>query len=136
LKTTIGDGKWIDAVLKTNNTSVESSGAHMEISKVLKEMGYRVTNEFITPNGFSADICVYLANGDCLLLEVDGPFHFLSDDMSPTGATLFKRRLLTGEGFKVVSVNLKMSWRWLKTRTEQKEFLTELIDSAVKKTSS
>ena len=96
-------------------------------------MGYTdLQDEYITPNGLSADIMIRLndATKQQVLIEVDGPFHFLSDDITPTGATLFKRRLLHGEGYRVVSLNVKMSWRWLKTKEDEKKFLTDLIEQS------
>ena len=90
-------------------------------------IGYNVQDEVVTANGLSTDIMVKLNSGEQLVIEVDGPYHFLSDDITPTGATLFKRRLLLAEGYRVESINVKLDWRWLRDLDDQKRFLKDLM---------
>ena len=104
----------------------------MTLAELLREMGFlNLQNEYITPRGISVDILMPIPPGN-VVIEVDGPFHFLSDGNTPSGATVFKRRLLERDGYMVCSVNVMKEWRELKTREEQIKYVKSMLDGKLR----
>jgi len=139
LKGLIGDGEWIEQAVNERNEMNESSSSHLEVASVLHELGFTdLTNEFITENGISVDVLLRtnVKHPAKVAIEVDGPFHFMSDGSTPTGATMFKRRLLEREGYQVYSINVTKEWRNLRSREDQRQYLLRLLRSELNITTS
>eukprot|EP00899_Mesostigma_viride_P019703 jgi/Mesvir1/27734/Mv07429-RA.1 len=104
-----------------------SSDFHVEVSRVLQDMGIDHENEASYFNGLLyIDI---LVNG-IVAVEVDGPSHFYLDSGATTAATQFKWRLLERGGFKVASIPY-FHWITLKGRDDKKEYLRHKLQSAL-----
>ena len=80
-----------------------TSALQREVGRGLERLGYRYTNEFVTPEGYSLDMAITEHGPQWIAVEADGPHHFASDG-SPNGATLLKRRQLANLGWKLVPV--------------------------------
>ena len=91
----ITDGNWIEPLIGNRRNDFPSSQTHLNIARSLELLGCHCANEILTPLGFSVDILATTPSGLRVHIEVDGPTHFLSDNVTPTGRTLFKRRLLS-----------------------------------------
>lgn len=101
---------------------VRTSVTHGEVRDCLRHMGLTVRNEVVTPLGYSVDMEVRLDEEDgggggphlALLVEVDGPGHFLGGGRLPFGATQLKRRLLTRHA-PLLSIDY---WEWCALEAE------------------
>ena len=86
--------------------AVTTSSLHTSVSLVLGKLGIRHTCEaHAWP--FVGDIVLRELSGvgKRVIIEVDGPYHFLSNHPeTPAGSTLFKRRLLGRMGWEVVTI--------------------------------
>lgn len=117
---------------------VGSSFYHSDISKVLREMGVNHRNEVQLNHGILVDI--YIAddrvaskNGYCgLVIEVDGPVHYESYLMEPTGPTVMKRRHLKALHYEVLSIPCFDNSYSLKASSDEKaEFMRKLLKRSV-----
>ena len=121
------DSKWIEENLDDNESTIFSSNQHLKVSALLIEMGYSgLQNEYRTKNDLFIDI---LLNEELKIgIEVDGPFHYLSNGML-NGSTLFKKRLLENDGYKIISIKVN-EFKKLK-KNDQIKWLTTEINKAM-----
>ena len=75
-----------------------------QVAATLADLGYGVTEEVRTAEGYSIDVVVATSDGREVGVEVDGPYHFVGASHTPTGATLLKRRQLRAAGWALLSV--------------------------------
>ncbi|KAH9260939.1 hypothetical protein BASA81_000635 [Batrachochytrium salamandrivorans] len=94
------DGGWLESKLE-RASHANSSQAHVHLLQRLREQGLQVESEVELLGGLVVDMLVDDQN---VVIEVDGPAHFLSDCISANGSTRFKHRLLTRAGYRVISV--------------------------------
>lgn len=82
------------------------SGVHKVVSDHLSAMKVRHESEKRTADGhMTLDILLLDKVGDrVVVVEVDGPVHFLGNTGEPTGRTLLRNRLLEARGLEVVSL--------------------------------
>ena len=99
----------------------------------------RLREEVVTDEGYSLDLVLeWPPGGETIAVEVDGPSHFLSNSLSPTGATRLKRRQLERlGGWRLVSVPY---WAWRTAAFESRhadkavgrqEYLRQALDECV-----
>jgi predicted component of type VI protein secretion system len=90
------------------------SRVQLEVLAVVRQLPdcSGAASEQATDDGlFSIDIAVQLPDGSRLAVEVDGPYHFLSNSPGRLdGATLLRNRLLEARGWRVVSVPVRTGW--------------------------
>jgi len=91
-----------------------TSQLQKNVAKVLQSMGVAHTVEHLLLDGLvSADIYIEASN---TIVEVDGPSHFATNDLSrPLGHTVFRNRLHQVSGFNVAQVPY---WEWDKLTDE------------------
>jgi very-short-patch-repair endonuclease len=86
-----------------STTDTKSSQLHMDVSTELNRMGFMPVNEFITDIGYVVDIAIEKrVGGKSLLIEVDGPSHFINKQ--ETMQSKMKKRHLRQSGYDVVSI--------------------------------
>merc|ERR1712003_299870 len=90
--------------------TAKTSKLQKDVAKVLQSMGVAHTVEHPLLDGLvSVDIYIEASN---TIVEVDGPSHYATDDLSrPLGHTVFRNRLHQVSGFNVVVVPY---WKWRK----------------------
>ena len=114
---------WVQSYLKVHRSSAVSSVTHLEISSTLRNMGFSdLRNEYETPHGVLVDILLTKK----VVVEVDGPVHFFVNEHRPLGRTLFKRRLLSRFGYRVVSIDV-LEWDHQNTKIKKIEYLEMLL---------
>ena len=106
------------------NEPVRRTRFHIDISACLTLMGVRHANE---PWCARADRIVDIAidGSPPTAVEVDGPTHFLQDG-GPTGASLFRNRMLEAHGWRVVVVDHR-TWDGPKTQQQREEYLRRVL---------
>ncbi|KAK9808820.1 hypothetical protein WJX72_004223 [[Myrmecia] bisecta] len=91
---------------------------HLSVADALSALGATFIIEYDQAE-YSVDIA-FPEQG--IIVEVDGPTHYSYNTLRPTGATLFKRRLLAKLGWKVVSVP-SFHWAHLGTAFQQQLYM-------------
>lgn len=77
-------------VWKATVKNTLSSRFHIDVSKMLRELGVAHDFEFVTEDGlFSLDIALAGPRGP-VAIEVDGPYHFTLNTRQPLGSTLIR----------------------------------------------
>ncbi|KAH9253664.1 hypothetical protein BASA81_008282 [Batrachochytrium salamandrivorans] len=118
----VSDHDWYLALVRQQQKP-SSSQAHLNIAQLLTEQfskpGELVNETSVCDGGISVDIL--LPKHQCVI-EIDGPTHFLhtvddnnsseneergEEEEERTGRTLFKHRLLRGEGYSVCSISVR-----------------------------
>lgn len=82
------------------------SESQLEVLRLLREflpLGTEIQSEAYLSSILPVDLFLPFHN---VVIEVDGYLHYLRDETSPTGRTLFSRRLLTGLGYRVFSLDV------------------------------
>lgn len=84
-------GVWqLDRVWKETVKHTLSSRFHLDVSKMLRDMGIAHDFEYVTEDGlFSLDIATAGPRGP-VAIEVDGPYHFTLNTRQPLGSTLIR----------------------------------------------
>ena len=85
--------------------------------------------EVLTDDGlFSMDIAMVRPDGTKVAIEVDGPTHFMRNNLTRmNGATLLRNRMLESRGWRVVSVSVK---QWSKmSPAVRKKYLLDLLEA-------
>jgi hypothetical protein len=116
-------GGWVDSMV-AKDESPTSSRSHLRISNLLKPYfgPSELQDEACLLGGIWVDMLFPVLN---VVVEMDGPTHYLSDgDLD--GKTLFKRRLLKGAGYKVT--NIKIQTFGDKSLDEQNKFASALAE--------
>ena len=100
LRTSLVDS-WKNKFMQTSRTQLDVLAA---VRRLPGCSG--ATSEQLTDDGlFSIDIALELPDGLKVAIEVDGPWHFMTNDpMIMDGATVLRNRMLASRGWKVVSV--------------------------------
>ncbi|GAX83409.1 hypothetical protein CEUSTIGMA_g10834.t1 [Chlamydomonas eustigma] len=118
--------------------NVTTSSAQREVLESLDRMGYRCLSEHVIANGlFCVDILFRHESGRDIVVEVDGPYHFASNDrQSPLGELLLRNRLIRALGYVLVCVPT-FEWRLLAkdTLSQRAQFLKSRIDAAIRTSS-
>lgn len=119
----------------------EPSHFQRQVCDVVKELlaaesaPASVREEVVTAEGYSLDLVVDWppGSGRSVAIEVDGPSHFLTNSLSPTGSTQLKRRQLQRlGGWQIVSVP-HFIWTTYQSRegdpsTRRRQYVRELLD--------
>jgi len=107
-----------------------------QVYRALRELEVEFTEEFIVSElGYSVDARLLLGTDRKVVLEVDGPSHFLEacvtrdlakpSGLRETGATFLKHRQLKRAGWTVVQVPY---WEWdALTRAQQAPYLRDKL---------
>mmetsp|Transcript_25183 Transcript_25183/g.72712 ORF Transcript_25183/g.72712 Transcript_25183/m.72712 type:complete len:405 (-) Transcript_25183:336-1550(-) len=100
--------RWRGALME-NTDEITSSGLHTDMSRILGEvLGVPHDNEVVTQDGISIDIQLKKPGYEHYAIEVDGPHHYVRDVTTglfvPHATTTYKRRMLEGRGWRVVSI--------------------------------
>lgn len=78
---------------------------HGDVSRVLDSLGVEHSIEQLTADSMmSIDIAIGVEGRDGIALEVDGPYHYTTNTLHPTGRELARNRLLKARGWTVVVV--------------------------------
>ena len=97
---------------ETQRITDQASWTQLEISEAVRRLPgcSDSVSEYLTEDGFfRIDIALKL-NGQKLAIEVDGPYHFLSDGKTLNGRTILRNRLLENRGWKVISISDMTEW--------------------------
>ena len=98
---------------------------HIAVMSALKELGVAHEQEhFCLQSGRSIDIALLDRR---IAIEVDGPSHYLNTRRR-TGKTLLRNRVLTGAGWRVVSIPF-FEWRALKSMSAQNGYIQQKLSS-------
>jgi hypothetical protein len=111
--------KLIDISKPIKSKNIVSSKFHLDCAKYLK---VPFKNE-VSINGLVCDICL---SKDRIILEINGPSHYIYNTKELLGNTQFKNRLLTCMGYKVKIVPY-WDWRKLRTHKEKRSYLQNLL---------
>jgi hypothetical protein len=108
-------------------TDAKSSELHMDISDELNRMGFKPMNEFITDIGYFVDIAIEKhVGGKPLLIEVDGPSHFINK--RETMESKMKKRHLSQSGYTVVSIP---HFEWKQHTSNKQAYLQSKISPRI-----
>ncbi|GAX78049.1 hypothetical protein CEUSTIGMA_g5491.t1 [Chlamydomonas eustigma] len=107
-----------------------SSQVHDEIFDILKAMGLTAHKEQFTEDGaFSIDIVLQHPVWGRVGVEVDGPYHFLSNlPRVPHGKTLVRNRFLERRMDRLISINIDQDFNDKHTLMRRRKFLRELFE--------
>jgi len=112
--------------------TVPSRPSHLQrdVADALSQLGWTHDFEFVTDEGFSLDIARPAAK---CCVEVDGPFHYLTDTdhnrLVHSGATRLKTRLLQGLGWTVARVPF-YEWNLLESDDSRRRYLRAKLQQA------
>ena len=113
-------------------TSHEGAPSRMQrdVTNALADLGTRPREEVRVADGWSIDVMA-THRGVEVAIEVDGPTHFIRQ--APTGATAFKRRMVSASGVVLISIPY---WEWADARFNggpkgQRRYLRDALDGAV-----
>lgn len=95
-----------------------------DVKWLLVSMGENWVAEY-TAADYSLDLALV---EEKTAIEFDGPSHFIRNTGLPLGHTILKRRLLTGSGWRVLSIPYE-EWEELNGEAEQMRYLKELLKS-------
>ena len=118
----------------TSLQSVQSSRLHDDVSHILFELGVEHENEAVV-SGLSVDILIHgsacSVDETCeetrdVVIEVDGPSHYLRGDGGVSGSTRFKHRMLEKYGVKVLHVPY-LEWGELHTLAAKKQYMKDKL---------
>jgi hypothetical protein len=105
-----------------------------EVITALRELKLRIDKEVIVGD-MLVDLRVHLASGSTVLVEVDGPFHFVADATAPSGwrtngATRLKHTRLTWQAEPFVAVS-QYEWHSVKHHANRRrQFFESLLARA------
>mmetsp|Transcript_6706 Transcript_6706/g.10258 ORF Transcript_6706/g.10258 Transcript_6706/m.10258 type:complete len:865 (+) Transcript_6706:58-2652(+) len=102
-----------------------TSRFHRSIAATLKRLGIECQNE-VRVGTFAVDIHVTEPGLDHILIEADGPSHFLHNSTSRNGPATLKKKALTNLGWKVISIP-HFDWGTLETEKDQEIYLAEQL---------
>lgn len=126
------DASLLDAAKEAWSTRIaetaqqRASVDHAAVMSVLRELGVVHEQEHhCLQAGRSIDIALLDRR---VTVEVDGPCHYLNTQRR-TGSTLLRNRVLTGAGWRVVSIPY-FKWNALKSTSPQKEYIRRKLSSA------
>jgi len=106
------------------------SRSQRSVARQLKQLGLRVTEEHLTPEGLSVDIAI-LPTSRRLGVEFDGPWHFFSNmPEEATGRTRFKMRLLRATGWTVLHIPY-YEWTNLKDDEAKRDHLRNSLRALI-----
>ncbi|KAL7453237.1 hypothetical protein ACHAWC_006903 [Mediolabrus comicus] len=98
-----------------------------DVVSQLSSIGLDPKEEVLLGSGYRLDVLVEV-NGKTIVVEVDGPSHFISRSKSPLAKTILKRRqVLSIDGIELVSVPY---WEWDKLGTDKgkkQDYLRRLL---------
>jgi hypothetical protein len=125
-----------EAWMRNARDDVTMSGNHKEVASLIGELGVTHEVERLTNDGyFSVD--VYMPDGD-VLLEIDGPTHFIREGVAPGDASRTWRRTVRTElrdmflerrHQKVLCVPW-FEWAELSGNAEKKHYIAEKLKGA------
>ena len=113
----------------TSLDTVQSSKLHADVSSILSALRVEHVNEAVV-SGLSVDILLHGtvdSTGD-VVIEVDGPSHYLRGDGGMSGATRFKHRMLEKSGVKVLHVP-HFEWDDLHNEAAKKQYMKEMLNT-------
>ena len=128
------------SVCKEDFASHSAQGApsklQKDVARALRRMGERISEEEVLDDcGYSVDIRVLTHPQSRVVIEVDGPSHFVREydpasgreTQHCDGSTMFKHRILTSLSWTVLHVPYH-EWQRLPGQNEQAEYIKKLID--------
>lgn len=98
------------------------SSLQEEIAIILK----RIDSNFKEDVWLKINSVDFLYSEESLIIEVDGPTHFIAETLEYLGKDILKQRLLEGMGYRVKRIPY-MEWRTLKSFTARKKYLENII---------
>jgi hypothetical protein len=119
-------------VVANSAANVTASNLQRDVAKTLRRMGVLISEEeVLEDSGFSVDIRLV---GERVVVEVDGPFHYVramdSGKLRVDGSTRLKHELMTRLGWRVLHVPY-FEWDQLAEEGGSKtEYLTALLKPA------
>jgi len=109
------------------DSSIRVSRLQNNVGMILSEVRKGFEEEFVDEHtSYSIDLALHSSR---IAVEVDGPSHFIScrnNKQIMNGSTLFKRRLLTAAGWKVINLSYN-KWGSLRNDFKKKEFIHSLL---------
>jgi len=110
------------------DSSIRVSRLQNNVGMILSEVRKGFEEEFVDEHtSYSIDLALHSSR---IAVEVDGPSHFIScrnpSKQILNGSTLFKRRLLTAAGWKVINLPYN-KWGCLLNDIQKKEFIQRLL---------
>lgn len=113
----------ISRVGKTKRFNEKTTSAFQkEVARLLVSTGLEWTKEFVV-DGYTLDAVVVDSK---LAFEIDGPTHFSRNTGSQLGHTALKRRYITANGWKLVTLSFQ-DWEELQGEFEQLEYLRKIL---------
>jgi len=116
------------------DSPVSESNLQHQVVALVRKLGFECEEEAKDPvSGYSIDALIKPSGSNGweggsslgIAIEVDGPYHYLSNSEMPNGSTLLKRRLLDKLGYRVVSVP---HWEWYhQNQVYRVAFLSKLL---------
>jgi hypothetical protein len=98
-----------------------------DVVSQLSSIGLDPKEEVLLGSGYRLDVLVEV-NGKTIVVEVDGPSHFIGRSKYPMGSTILKRRQVPSiDGIELISVPY---WEWHKLGNDQakkQEYLRRLL---------
>uniref|UniRef100_A0A7S1N485 RAP domain-containing protein n=1 Tax=Eutreptiella gymnastica TaxID=73025 RepID=A0A7S1N485_9EUGL len=126
-----GTAVYVEQAIKKSTKGAQSR-FQRDIRHVLKSLKVHFREEVVLSDagGYSVD---FLLTGKRMVLEVDGPFHFLhsegqtrAESTRVNGPTVIKRRQLESFGYQVRSVGL-FEWEQLRGKPARAKHLSQLL---------
>jgi hypothetical protein len=107
------------------NELVRRTRLHDDVSACLTQMGVAHTNELWCARS-DRRVDIAIDGTPPTAVEVDGPTHYLQQGGGPTGASLFRNRMLEANGWRVVVVD-HHTWDGPKTQQQREELLRRVL---------
>jgi len=137
-KTNIFDDEQDKMVNFIESTSLQSdptsSKRHMEVSRILRNLGIPHRNEVRIEYNYVVDILltettVQYPKG--IVIEFDGPTHFETYLFQPEGSTMLRRRHIRSLGYKLISIPFLQYGKQTTLKCKEKLLLDYLNDKII-----